>query len=147
MEPLAFFISWPLSSPCPSDPTEAEEKQEERQGPPEVWVHPQAGRLHGLARTPGTHSPEVGFGELLHVELFIGEGCEVDITNGGEHVSWNWGQGRVLLSGQYILEGCAELPEDLDISNHGPVHPATQPPTHPCMHACYSEQHCLSMAS
>lgn len=48
------------------------------------------------------HSPEVGFGELLHVELFIGEGCKVNITNGGEHVAWNWEQGRVLLSGQYI---------------------------------------------
>lgn len=40
------------------------------------------------------HSPEVGLGELLHVELFIREGCEVDVTNGGEHVSWEWGAGR-----------------------------------------------------
>lgn len=68
-------------------------KDRRGKGPPEDWVHPQAGRPHGLAGTPRAHSPEVGFGELLHVELFIGEGCEVDVTNGGEHVSWEWGGG------------------------------------------------------
>lgn len=29
--------------------------------------------------------PEVGFGELLHVQLLICEGGQVDISNSGEH--------------------------------------------------------------
>lgn len=33
--------------------------------------------------------PEVGFGELLHVQLLICEGGQVDISNSGEHFTWN----------------------------------------------------------
>lgn len=29
--------------------------------------------------------PEVGFGELLHVQLLVCEGGQVDISNSGEH--------------------------------------------------------------
>lgn len=45
------------------------------------------------------HSPEVGLGELLHVELFICEGREVDITNGREHISWEAGRGTGVMVG------------------------------------------------
>lgn len=55
------------------------------------------------------HSPEVGLSELLHVELFIREGREVDITNGREHVSWE--ARRVLASWWDILQGLAEPPK------------------------------------
>lgn len=30
-------------------------------------------------------SPEVGLGELFHVELLVCEGGQVDVTNSGEH--------------------------------------------------------------
>lgn len=48
----------------------------------------QGGAVPEEAGPWGAHSPEVGLGELLHVELLVREGCQVDITNGGEHVSW-----------------------------------------------------------
>ena len=34
-------------------------------------------------------SPEVGLGELLHVELLVCEGGQVDVTDGGEHFTWD----------------------------------------------------------
>lgn len=35
--------------------------------------------------SPFPVSPEVGLCELLHVELLVCEGGQVDITNGGKH--------------------------------------------------------------
>lgn len=54
------------------------------------------------------HSPEVGLGELFHVELLVREGCQVDVTDGGEHVSWERGAGRVPVSGWDIPQGLGE---------------------------------------
>lgn len=34
-------------------------------------------------------SPEIGLGELFHVELLICERGQMDITNGGKHFTWN----------------------------------------------------------
>lgn len=42
-----------------------------------------------LKRSSASFSPEVGLGELLHVELLVCERSQVDITNGGEHFTWN----------------------------------------------------------
>lgn len=45
----------------------------------------------------GRGSPEVGLGELLHVELLIRERGQVDVADRGEHVAWGgsrgWGWG------------------------------------------------------
>lgn len=76
------------------------------------------------------HSPEVGLSELLHVELFIREGREVDITNGREHVSWE--ARRVLASWWDILQGLAEPPKGPRTSNPGP----SQPLIHSSIHSC-----------
>lgn len=76
------------------------------------------------------HSPEVGLSELLHVELFIREGREVDITNGREHVSWE--ARRVLVSRWDILQGLAEPPKGPRTSNPGP----SQPLIHSSIHSC-----------
>lgn len=46
-------------------------------------------KLWPLYPTLFPSSPEVGLGELLHVELLICEGGQVDVTDGGEHFTWN----------------------------------------------------------
>lgn len=64
------------------------------------------GRGRGRDRhplSPGLDSPEIGLGELLHVELLIREWGQVDVADRWEHVPWLGGaEGPVKGGGRNI---------------------------------------------
>lgn len=54
----------------------------------------------------------------------------MDVTNGGEHVSWGWGQGGVLPSAQGIPTGLAELPNGPKMAKPGTAQPLSHSPAY-----------------
>ena len=108
-------------------------------------------------------SPEVGFGELLHVELLVCERRQVDVADGGEHIAcgggrlggrqrggglgasegteWGWGPQREQNGG----EGAGRVPEGHrtggGLSSVGLE--GTPPPTQPSAPNCGPGRHAV----